>query len=90
MKKAIAPLIGARIGKALATTDWEDDGPSRAPMRCGHFDGPQRFRVEPGVAMTKAEPADRAKLAIDHGELEFATARSGPNLSPLRVIEKSE
>lgn len=59
-------------------------------MRCGHFDGAQRFRVEPGVTMTKAEPFEGTDLAVDGRELEHATTRSCLDLLPLRVIEKLE
>ena len=59
-------------------------------MRCGHLDGLQRLRVEPVVAVAKAEDIDRADLAIDDGEFELAVKRSRLDVSPLRAIEKSE
>lgn len=59
-------------------------------MRCSHFDRPQRFRVEPGVTVTKAEPFEGTDLAVDGRELEHATARSRLDVAPSRGIEKPE
>jgi len=57
-------------------------------MRCAHFDRPQRFCVEPAVAMTKAEAAEGTDLAIDDSKFEFAIERRRVDIPPPRAIEK--
>lgn len=57
-------------------------------MRCSHVDGPQRFRIEPVVSVTKAEDANRADLAINDGEFKFSIRRSRFDVSPPRGVEK--
>lgn len=57
-------------------------------MCCVHVDGPQRFRIEPVIAMTKAEPANRADLAVDDSKFKFAIGRCCFDVSPLRGFEK--
>ena len=59
-------------------------------MRCGHLDRLERFHVEPVVSMTKAEAADGANLAIDHGELKLAIERRRFDVTPSRGIENPE
>lgn len=59
-------------------------------MRCGHFNRRERIQVEPVVSMTKAEAADGANLAIDHGELKLAIERRRFDITPSRGIEKPE
>jgi len=58
-------------------------------MRCGHFDGPQRFRIEPLVSMTQAEHTDRTNLPVDDREFKFATGRRSFDVSPSRGVEKA-